>query len=229
MTDGLATALDWGRAGKELSPREWHGAVKADGEGRRPLMLDCRNLYESEVGSFEGAEPVGTLTFSETWDTLRSRPHTHGKCMAHAWHMHGTCTCTCMCMHIASHAHRSTRMCSSMCSSMCIAQHAQSIPTRVTVRGRLEGVPSDTPIMTYCTGGIRCVKVNAFLEQSLGFSNTMRLQDGINGYLRFLREEQADDSAWRGQNFVFDKRTLVEPPADSTTGDGGGLEGEDDA
>ena len=79
LTDGLATALDWGRAGKELSPREWHGAVKADGEGRRPLMLDCRNLYESEVGSFEGAEPVGTLTFSETWDTLRSRPHI---CMA---------------------------------------------------------------------------------------------------------------------------------------------------
>ena len=74
LSDGLPTALDWGRAGKELTPREWHGAVQADGEGRRPLMLDCRNLYESEVGSFEGAEPVGTLTFSETWETLRSRP-----------------------------------------------------------------------------------------------------------------------------------------------------------
>ena len=134
-------------------------------------------------------------------------------------HVHAHCiACTSQYTHVQQHVH-----------SMCIAQHAQSIPTRVTVRGRLDGVPSDTPIMTYCTGGIRCVKVNAFLEQSLGFSNTMRLQDGINGYLRFLREEQADDSAWRGQNFVFDKRTLVEPPADSTTGDGGGLEGEDDA
>ena len=46
----------------------------------------------------------------------------------------------------------------------------------------------------------------------------MRLQDGINGYLRFLREEQAD-SAWRGQNFVFDRRTLVEPPAGEDTMD----------
>eukprot|EP00964_Phaeocystis_antarctica_P015521 scaffold8596_cov63-Phaeocystis_antarctica.AAC.4 len=99
--------------------------------------------------------------------------------------------------------------------SMCKAYRRGSY----TTRGRLDGVPSDTPIMTYCTGGIRCVKVNAFLEQSLGFSNTMRLQDGINGYLRFLREEQADDSAWRGQNFVFDKRTLVQPPADGTTSD----------
>ena len=103
LTDGLPTALDWGRAGKELTPREWHGAVQADGEGRRPLMLDCRNLYESEVGSFEGAEPVGTLTFSETWDTLRSRPHMHmpmhmqtcnmqhATCMAYAWHVHVAC------------------------------------------------------------------------------------------------------------------------------------------
>ena len=56
----------------------------------------------------------------------------------------------------------------------------------------------------------------------------MRLQDGINGYLRFLREEQAD-SAWRGQNFVFDRRTLVEPPAESAPADGGALEGEEDS
>ena len=89
LTDGLPAALDWARAGRELSPREWHSAVQADGEGRRPLLLDCRNVYESDVGSFDGAEPVGTRTFSETWDTLRSRPacarHVHGMCMACAW------------------------------------------------------------------------------------------------------------------------------------------------
>ena len=160
--------------------------------------------------------------------------HMHGMCMACARYVHGMCMCMWhvhgMCMWhvacIASHAHRSKRMCGRS-SCMCIACVHRT--TFAKLRGRLDGVPSDTPIMTYCTGGIRCVKVNAFLEQSLGFSNTMRLQDGINGYLRFLREEQADDSAWRGQNFVFDKRTLVQPPADSTTGDGGGIEGEDDS
>ena len=82
------------------------------------------------------------------------------------------------------------------------------------LRRRLEGVPRDAPIMTYCTGGIRCVKVNAFLEQELGYGNTMRLKDGINGYLRFLRETPDADSEWRGNNFVFDKRTEVEPPDD---------------
>ena len=34
------------------------------------------------------------------------------------------------------------------------------------------------------------VKVNAYLEQELGFRNTMRLQDGINGYFRYIKEQQ---------------------------------------
>ena len=58
--------------------------------------------------------------------------------------------------------------------------------------------------MTFCTGGIRCVKTNAFLEQELGFSNTYRLRDGIHGYLRHARDALPQDaSKWRGENFVF--------------------------
>ena len=99
----LPAALDWSRAGRELSPREWHRAVQPDAAGRRPLLLDCRNLYESEAGRFEGAEPVGTDTFSETWDSLRSRPRMHGAgvgmgtcmCMYGAC-MYGMCMCTCI-------------------------------------------------------------------------------------------------------------------------------------
>ena len=103
LTDGLPAALDWSRAGRELSPKEWHRAVQPDAAGRRPLLLDCRNLYESEAGRFEGAEPVGTDTFSETWDSLRSRPRMHGAgvgvgtCMC----MYGACTygmCMCTCI-----------------------------------------------------------------------------------------------------------------------------------
>ena len=60
--------------------------------------------------------------------------------------------------------------------------------------------------MTFCTGGIRCVKVNAYLEQRLGFSNTMRLQDGIHGYERFIAQQHDEPTMWEGQNFVFDKR-----------------------
>ena len=80
------------------------------------------------------------------------------------------------------------------------------------LRARLQGVPKDTPILTYCTGGIRCVKVNAFLEQSLGYINTAKLKDGVVGYHAHLRERPDATSSWRGANFVFDRRAPVTPP-----------------
>merc|ERR1712167_470959 len=72
------------------------------------------------------------------------------------------------------------------------------------LKSKLKGVPKDQPIMTFCTGGIRCVKTNAYLEQELGFTNTFRLKDGIHGYLRHARNDlKKDESKWRGENFVF--------------------------
>lgn len=50
----------------------------------------------------------------------------------------------------------------------------------------LENVPKDAPVMTYCTGGIRCVKINAYIEQKLGFKNVSRLKGGIVSYAREL-------------------------------------------
>lgn len=52
----------------------------------------------------------------------------------------------------------------------------------------MRDTPRDAPVLTYCTGGIRCVKVNAFLQQRMGFTNTHRLQGGIIAYERWLRE-----------------------------------------
>jgi predicted sulfurtransferase len=95
VTDGFAQSLDWKDAGTELSSREWDQQLSraVDGEGPpRPLLFDCRNVYESEIGLFEGAVPLNTVRFSDSWDVLEKA---------------------------------------------------------------LEGKPKDTPIMTYCTGGIR--------------------------------------------------------------------------
>jgi hypothetical protein len=50
----------------------------------------------------------------------------------------------------------------------------------------LSSTPKNAPILTYCTGGIRCVKVNAYLKQKLGFSNVGRLQKGIIAYEEWL-------------------------------------------
>lgn len=170
VTDGFDHSLDWKDAGTELAPHEWdeqlRGASQVGSGDRgksaeRPLLFDCRNVYESEIGLFEGAIPLNTVRFSDSWDILEKA---------------------------------------------------------------LEGKPKDTPIMTYCTGGIRCVKINAFLKQTLGFTNTSRLKGGIISYAREIRQTikassdpiescttssdvlPSEGSTFKGVNYVFDDR-----------------------
>lgn len=94
VTDGWNHSLNWEDAGTELSSKEWDEQLlgKKSPNGERPLLFDCRNVYESDIGIFDGAIPLNTVRFSDSWDVLEKA---------------------------------------------------------------LEGKPKDTPIMTYCTGGIR--------------------------------------------------------------------------
>mmetsp|Transcript_7011 Transcript_7011/g.21342 ORF Transcript_7011/g.21342 Transcript_7011/m.21342 type:complete len:774 (-) Transcript_7011:163-2484(-) len=70
----------------------------------------------------------------------------------------------------------------------------------------LENTNRDKKIMTYCTGGIRCVKVGAYLEQKLGFKNVQRLEGGIVAYSNFVRQNEGVESQFKGTNYVFDLR-----------------------
>ena len=148
LTDGFgASELDWKLAGSEMHPLEWHQRLSYMKEKEEnAVVIDCRNSYESDVGIFEGAVPLNTTFFRESWPVLEEL---------------------------------------------------------------LRDTPKDTPVLTYCTGGIRCVKVNAFLQQRLGFTNTHRLQGGIIAYnreLETLKAHSATSSRFRGVNYVFDER-----------------------
>lgn len=150
VADGLDKPLDWEKAGYDMPPLEWHAKLKearekrAAGEKDVPLILDCRNEYETDVGRFEGAEPLNTESFRESWDVFKER---------------------------------------------------------------LKDTPKDAPIMTYCTGGIRCVKVGAYLTQEMGFTNVSRLAGGIIAYDRTLNEQdEEEEPMFKGTNFVFDGR-----------------------
>lgn len=175
LTDGLlhsvssaeqAPSFDWGDAGPELSPREWHQQLLAAqsairdpaSAGPAPVVLDCRNSYESDAGTFEGASALGTTKFAESWEALDTA---------------------------------------------------------------VKGLPKDTPVYTFCTGGIRCVKVNAYLKQQHGLQSLNRLQHGIIGYERWMKGQGAADeqvaaasgdpsaqstSLFKGENFIFDLR-----------------------
>ncbi len=57
----------------------------------------------------------------------------------------------------------------------------------------------------FCTGGIRCEKATAWLQQQ-GFEGVHQLQGGI---LRYLEEVPEADSTWHGDCFVFDQRVAL--------------------
>lgn len=149
VADGLDKPLNWESAGYDMPPLEWHEKLKEAREKRKngelgPLIFDCRNNYETSVGSFVGAEGLQTDNFRESWDVFKDK---------------------------------------------------------------LKDVPKDTPIMTFCTGGIRCVKVGAYLTQELGFTNVSRLAGGIIAYDRILNEvAPQEEPMFKGTNYVFDGR-----------------------
>ncbi|GBL21966.1 UPF0176 protein jk0240 [Acidimicrobiaceae bacterium] len=63
----------------------------------------------------------------------------------------------------------------------------------------------DKPIVTYCTGGIRC-EVLSVLMKNRGFNEVYQLEGGIVRY----GEEFADSSLWEGSLYVFDKRLKID-------------------
>ena len=62
----------------------------------------------------------------------------------------------------------------------------------------------ESPIIMYCTGGIRCEKASAWLLHQ-GFKNVYHLEGGIIHYANTVRENGLVNK-FRGKNFVFDDR-----------------------
>lgn len=59
----------------------------------------------------------------------------------------------------------------------------------------------DKPIVTYCTGGIRCEILSAMMKNR-GYSEVYQMDGGIVKY----GEKFGDDGLWEGKLFVFDDR-----------------------
>ncbi|KAL3783886.1 hypothetical protein HJC23_007991 [Cyclotella cryptica] len=168
-------ALDWTDTGVELDAADWDAQLRplvssssTTNAEQRIQLLDCRNSYESEQGTFLASTPLNTQTFSETWSLLDSQVESNSL------------------------------------------------------------NPSE-PVYIFCTGGIRCVKVGAYLKQKLGFQDVRSLKHGIIGYERWLSREKNsngdiardsctndDRTLWVGENFLFDKRRFAKGDVDSS-------------
>ncbi len=104
-------------------------------EGRPLTLLDTRNDFEVNLGTFENAVPIGI-------------------------------------------------------------QHFRDFPAAAAKLSQ----PQRHPIVTFCTGGIRCEKAAPYLLQ-LGFTDVFQLDGGILKYF-----EECGSEHFQGQCFVFDKR-----------------------
>jgi UPF0176 protein len=75
------------------------------------------------------------------------------------------------------------------------------IKTFRDIKPELEKLPKDKPVLTYCTGDIRCEYLSAYMKYK-GFKEVYHLDGGIVKY--------GDDGFWEGKCFVFDKRMKLE-------------------
>ena len=77
----------------------------------------------------------------------------------------------------------------------------------------IEALPDsmkDTPVVMFCTGGIRCEKASVVMMDA-GFSNVKQLKGGILGYF-----EEVGGEHWDGDCFVFDHRVALSAELEQT-------------
>jgi predicted sulfurtransferase len=80
--------------------------------------------------------------------------------------------------------------------------HFRDFPSAVA---HLPETMKSIPMVTFCTGGIRCEKAALWLRQD-GWDNVLQLDDGILGYF-----EQVGGAGYAGGCFVFDARVALDP------------------
>lgn len=70
---------------------------------------------------------------------------------------------------------------------------------------KLDPSLKEKPIVTFCTGGVRCEKAAPYLEKE-GFKEVYQIDGGILKYF-----EECGGAFWEGDCFVFDHRVAVDP------------------
>ena len=67
-----------------------------------------------------------------------------------------------------------------------------------------------TPIVMFCTGGIRCEKASVVLENQ-GWENVYQIKGGVLGYFK-----ETGGAHWNGDCFVFDQRVALDTNLEET-------------
>lgn len=75
------------------------------------------------------------------------------------------------------------------------------IKTFREIKTTLRKLPKDKPVLTYCTGDIRCEYLSSYMKHQ-GFQEVYHLDGGIMKY----GEQYGDGGFWEGKCYVFDRR-----------------------
>ena len=67
-----------------------------------------------------------------------------------------------------------------------------------------------TPLVMFCTGGIRCEKASVVMENQ-GWENVYQIKGGILGYFK-----ETGGAHWNGDCFVFDQRVSIDKNLNET-------------
>jgi predicted sulfurtransferase len=93
---------------------------------------------------------------------------------------------------------------------------SQDFPKWLNAKSTKEKLKNKT-VMMYCTGGIRCERATALLnqiteaEEDFETKGVVMVRGGIERYLKTFKE----GGYWKGQNYLFDKRMEQAPPQKS--------------
>jgi predicted sulfurtransferase len=75
---------------------------------------------------------------------------------------------------------------------------------------KLDHTLKEKPVVTFCTGGVRCEKAAPYLEKE-GFKEVYQIDGGILKYF-----EECGGAFWEGDCFVFDQRVALNPSLKQT-------------
>ena len=84
-------------------------------------------------------------------------------------------------------------------------KHFRNFKAAVTKAVEAGTLDPDKPMVTYCTGGIRCEKAAPWLLEN-GFKEVYQIEGGLLNYL-----ETCGSRHWQGDCFVFDDRVELTP------------------
>lgn len=73
------------------------------------------------------------------------------------------------------------------------------------IKEHLDDIPKDKPVLTYCTGDVRCEYLSAYMKDK-GFDEVYHLEGGIVKY----GQQYGDKGFWDGKCFTFDNRMKLD-------------------